>query len=78
MRRIYEEMIIQDDSVAVRFTARGTHLGPWLQFAATRQGIEYTSVTLAHITAGRITWHPNKKLTLSIWRGSARTLRYDR
>lgn len=52
-----EEMIAEGDRVAVRFTARGTHTGPWLQFAASGRSIEYTGVTLARIVRDKIVEH---------------------
>src|SRR5574339_961430 len=52
-----EEMIAEGDRVAVRFTARGTHTGPWLQFAASGRSIEYTGVTLARIVKDKIVEH---------------------
>lgn len=52
-----EEMIAEDDRVAVRFAARGTHIGQWLHFAPTGISIEYTGVTLARIAGDRIIEH---------------------
>ena len=52
-----EEMITEDDRVAVRFTARGTHTGQWLDFVPTRRAITYTGVTLARITGDKIAEH---------------------
>ena len=52
-----EETIAEGDRIAVRFTARGTHTGPWLHFAATGYSIEYTGVTLARIVRGKIAGH---------------------
>ena len=52
-----EEMIAEDDRVAVRFTARGTHTGRWLDFVPTRRSIQYTGVTLARISGDKIVEH---------------------
>jgi predicted ester cyclase len=52
-----EDIIAEDDRVAVRFSARGTHTGPWLEFAATGRAIEYTGVTLARIAGDKIVEH---------------------
>jgi predicted ester cyclase len=52
-----EDMIAEDDRVAVRFSARGTHTGPWLEFAATGRAIQYTGVTLARFAGDKIVEH---------------------
>ena len=41
----------------VRFQARGTHTGQWLQFAPTGRFDRYTGMTLARIHANRIIEH---------------------
>lgn len=51
------EMIAEDDRVAARFVARGTHAGQWEHFPPTGRAIEYTGVTIAQITAGKISDH---------------------
>lgn len=57
LQHTIEEMIVEDHRIAVRFSALGTHLGPWMQFAATGKPIHYTGVTVAHIVEGRIIEH---------------------
>ncbi len=57
LQHTVEEMIAEDDRIAVRFTARGTHAGQWLQFAPTGFPIQYTGVTLARIAGDRIIEH---------------------
>lgn len=57
LQHTIDEMIVEDDRIAVRFTSRGTHLGPWMRFAPTGKTIQYTGVTVAHIAAGRIIEH---------------------
>jgi predicted ester cyclase len=52
-----EGMIAEDDQVAVRFSAHGTHSGPWLDFAPTGRPIHYTGVTLARIESDKIVEH---------------------
>jgi predicted ester cyclase len=52
-----EEMIVEDDRVAVRFTAHGTHTGPWLHFAPTGIPVQYSGVTLARIAGDKIVEH---------------------
>jgi predicted ester cyclase len=50
-------MIAEGDQVAVRFSARGTHSGPWLRFAPTGKAIQYTGVTIARIAGDKIVEH---------------------
>jgi predicted ester cyclase len=57
LQHTVEEMIAEDDRVAVRFRAVGTHQRQWLQFAPTGISIQYTGVTLARIAGGRIVEH---------------------
>jgi len=57
LQHTIEEMIAEDDRIAVRFTARGTHLGPWMRFAATGKIIQYSGVTMAQLATGRIIKH---------------------
>jgi len=52
-----EAMIAEEDQVAVRFHAHGTHSAPWLEFAATGKSIHYTGVTLARISDDKIVEH---------------------
>jgi predicted ester cyclase len=52
--------------VAIRFLARGTHTGQWLQFSPSGRSIEYTGLTLARIGEDKIiehdTWWDNAGL----------------
>lgn len=57
LQHTIEEMISEGDQVAVRFSAQGTHLGPWMRFTPTGRSIHYTGVTLARITEEKITAH---------------------
>ena len=57
LQHTVEGMIAEEDRVAVRFIARGTHHGQWLQFAPTRIPIEYSGVTLARIARDKIVEH---------------------
>ena len=52
-----EEMIVDGERVAVRFSAHGTHIGTWMNFAATGKSIHYTGVTWARIPDGKIIEH---------------------
>ena len=57
LQHTIEDILEEDDRVAVRFSARGTHTGPWLHFTPTGRAIEYTGVTLARIAGGKISEH---------------------
>ena len=52
-----EDMIAEGEQIAVRFTAKGTHLGAWLDFPATGKTIQYKGVTWARIAGGKIAEH---------------------
>ena len=51
------DMIAEDDQVAVRFTANGTHTGQWMHVAPTGLPIQYSGVTVARIAGDKITEH---------------------
>jgi predicted ester cyclase len=57
LQHIVEGMIAEGDQIAVRFSARGTHSGPWLDFAPTGRSIQYTGVTLARVAGDKIIEH---------------------
>jgi predicted ester cyclase len=57
LQHTVEEMIVEGDRVAVRFTARGTHAGRWMDFPPTGRSIEYSGVTLARIAGNKIIEH---------------------
>ena len=57
LQHTVEGMIVEGDEVAVRFSAQGTHSGPWLKFAPTGRSIHYTGVTLARIEEDKIVEH---------------------
>jgi predicted ester cyclase len=57
LQHTVEEMIAEGNRVAVRFSAHGTHMGPWQHFAATGKAIQYTGVTLARIAGDKIVEH---------------------
>ena len=52
-----EGMIAEGDQVAVRFSAHGTHSGPWLEFVPTGKFIHYSGVTVARIAGDQIVEH---------------------
>ena len=57
LQHTVEGMIAEGDQVAVRFSAQGTHTGPWLDFAPTGKRIHYTGVTLARLEDDKILEH---------------------
>jgi ketosteroid isomerase-like protein len=57
LQHTVEELLVDGERVVARFTARGTHSGPWKEFPASGRRIEYTGVTLATVRAGKITQH---------------------
>lgn len=57
LQHTIEEMIAEDDRVAVRFSAHGTHTGQWSHFAPSGKSIQYTGVTVARIAADKIIEH---------------------
>jgi len=57
LQHTIEEMIEEDDRIAVQFSAQGTHAGQWLQFAPTGKAIHYTGITLARIAGNKIIEH---------------------
>ena len=57
LQHAIERMIEEGDHVAVRFSARGTHSGQWMNFAPTGRSIHYTGITLARIVGDKIIEH---------------------
>ena len=57
LQHTIEAMIEEGDQVAVRFSARGTHAGQWMDIPATGRPIHYTGVTLARIKADKVIEH---------------------
>ena len=57
LQHTVEEMIADGERVAVRFSAKGTHTGAWMNFSPTGKSIHYTGVTWAHIVDGKIIEH---------------------
>jgi len=51
---IVEDAISEGDKVAARCTVRGRHEGDTLGFAATRQPVEFTGMTFARVSGGKI------------------------
>jgi predicted ester cyclase len=57
LQHTVEGMLAEGGSVAVRFSAKGTHTGQWMQFKPTNRAIHYTGVTWASIDGDRIIEH---------------------
>ena len=57
LQHTVEEMIVDGDRVAVRFSANGTHTGAWMHFPPTGKSIHYTGVTWARIVDSKIIEH---------------------
>lgn len=57
LQHTVEEMIAEGNQVAVRFSASGTHSGPWMDFTPTGKSIHYTGVTVARIAGDKISEH---------------------
>jgi steroid delta-isomerase-like uncharacterized protein len=51
---IVEDAIAEGDRVAARCSVRGRHRGDALGFAATQQPVEFTGMTIARISQGKI------------------------
>jgi predicted ester cyclase len=49
-----DEVLAERDLVLARFSARGTHLGPFLGAAPTGKTVTYTGMDLNRITGGKI------------------------
>lgn len=49
-----DEMIAEDYKVMVRWTQRGTHLGPFLDIPATGKSVEYSGINIFHMRNGKI------------------------
>ncbi|MCC2672480.1 MAG: hypothetical protein K0Q72_4952 [Armatimonadetes bacterium] len=50
----FDEVIVQGDQVAARWTIRGTHDGDLLGFAATGNPVEYTGISFFTVQCGKI------------------------
>lgn len=57
LQHTVETIIAEGNQVAVRFSARGTHAGPWMEFTPTGKSIHYTGITLARIAGDKIVEH---------------------
>lgn len=50
-----EEMVAEGNTVAARWTIRGTHQGEFQGMAPTGKQVQVTGITIHHLTEGRIT-----------------------
>ena len=57
LQHTIEEIIVEGNRVAVKFSAHGTHAGTWMNFAPTGKAIHYTGVTWARIEQEKIVEH---------------------
>jgi steroid delta-isomerase-like uncharacterized protein len=54
LRVTLEEVIAEGDKVVVRWTQRGTHLGPFLETPATGKRVEYSGINIFTVRSGKI------------------------
>jgi predicted ester cyclase len=73
LQHMVVDLIAEGDQVAARFTAKGTHTGPWRQHAPKGNAIEYSGVTLVRIERGKIVAHHTWWDTLEVIEQMART-----
>jgi predicted ester cyclase len=52
-----EQQIAEGEWVVIRYTARGTHLGPWRGMKPTGRTVEITGVNVDRVVGGRIVEH---------------------
>ncbi|HEY7591191.1 MAG TPA: ester cyclase [Candidatus Limnocylindrales bacterium] len=53
VRNTIEQLIAEDDLVATRWRARGTHLGPFMGIQPTGKPVELTGMTIERIAGGK-------------------------
>jgi len=61
-----DEMVAEGDTVVARWTAHGTHTGPWHNIAPTHQTVTFTGITIAHLVNGKIADHQTQWDTLAL------------
>jgi hypothetical protein len=54
LRYTVDLQVVQEDLVATRFTATGTHIGPLVGMAPTGRRVTYTGIDMNRIVGGRI------------------------
>ena len=61
-----DEVVADGDKVAIRFTAQGTHTGPFLGSLPSGKPLRWTGMQLLRLTDGRIArvWHQPDDLNL--------------
>jgi predicted ester cyclase len=57
LKHTIDEMIVSDDKVWVRMTARGTHLGPFMGFAPTGKSFEIAVLDVCRFENGKVVEH---------------------
>jgi steroid delta-isomerase-like uncharacterized protein len=58
-RHVLHDIIVDDDLVAVRWTLRGTHVGPFLGLPATNRKVEFDGIDIYRMRDGRMSAHWN-------------------
>ena len=61
-----EDLIAEGDRVAARFTARGTHKGPFMELRPTGKPITLTAIDILRIADGKIVEHWGEADTLGL------------
>ncbi len=57
LQHTVEELIAEGDRVVARFSARGTHTGPWQDYPPTGHSVHYSGVTIVQVKDGKIIHH---------------------
>lgn len=52
-----EDLIAEDDKVAIRHTTSGTHRGTFMGIPATGRRVQFSGISILHVTNGRIAGH---------------------
>jgi predicted ester cyclase len=65
-RLTVEDLVVEDDRVALRYRLEGTHRGPYLGVAPTRLGFDVEGLTLLRLAHGRVVeeWHSPTELAI--------------
>lgn len=57
LQHTVEDILIDGDRAAARFSAHGTHKAKWREFEASDKPVHYSGVLLSHIAGGKISKH---------------------
>jgi len=65
-RLTVEDLVVEDDRVALRYRLQGTHRGPYLGVAPTGAGFDVEGLTLLRLADGRVAeeWHSPTELAI--------------